>query len=320
LGDDVLTGNTYRCSYNPEKAASFLPPIEFKPATITKEVHLARQYYSVRTGRNPLAGGFDLDTMRSLFRDMFIKFEDEGYFQEALGYQCVDAGFVSGSLGCSIEGALLMALRKQGLTPIRRQIAQYTEEDFFDVTEYLFDHCSKPVERHYHGYNNCGWHCQTFDRDAGRAEFRKKFNGLLQAYEGGYELSAAGEVFALADPGLAPLHDAPLPTPDIDNVAGRVAAAEVKFRRHRSTMEDRRDAIRDLADVLEFLRPQLDGVLTNKDDAALFNIANNFGIRHHNEKQQNTYDKAIWYSWIFYFYLATIHAGVRLIEKKNPEA
>jgi hypothetical protein len=297
-----------------------LPPIEFKPAIITKEAHLARQYYSVRTGRNSLAGGFDLDTMRNLFRDIFINFEDEGYFQEALGYQCVDAGFVSGSLGRSIEGALLMALRKQGLTPIRRQFAQYTEEDFFDVTEYLFDHCSKPVERHYHGYDNCGWHCRTFDRDAGRAEFREKINDLLQAYEGGYELSAAGEVFALADPGLAPLHDAPLPTPDIDNVAGRVAAAEVKFRRHRSTIEDRRDAIRDLAGVLEFLRPQLDGVLTNKDDAALFNIANNFGIRHHNEKQQNTYDKAIWYSWIFYFYLATIHAGVRLIEKKNPEA
>lgn len=74
-----------------------------------------------------------------------------------------------------------------------------------------------------------------------------------------------------------------------------------------------------MAGVLEFLRPQLDGVLTNKDDAALFNIANNFGIRHHNEKQQNTYDKAIWYSWIFYFYLATIHAALRLIEKKKPK-
>jgi hypothetical protein len=157
----------------------------------------------------------------------------------------------------------------------------------------------------------------SFDQTSGQAEFREKLNTLLEPHESGYELSPAGEVLVLGDPGLAPLHSAPLPTSDAANVGSRVEAAQAKFRRHRSTEIDRRDAIRDLADVLEFLRPQLDGVLTNKDDAALFSIANNFAIRHHNAKQQSTYDKAIWYSWIFYFYLATIHAAVRLIEKKK---
>lgn len=283
---------------------------------------MARRYYSVRTGCNPLAGGFDIDTMRTLFREFFIYFEDEGYFQQALGYQCVDAGFVSGNLGRSIEGALLLTLRKQGLTPIRERIAQYSEDDLFDVIEFLFDHCSKPLDRHFHGYDDCGWHTNptnpdAFDQQAGRAEFRDKIGELLETYESGYELSADGEVLALGDPGLAPLHTASLPTADTDNVAGRVAAAQVKFRRHRSTESEPHDAIRDLADVLEFLRPQLDGVLTKKDDAALFSIANNFAIRHHNAQQHGTYDKAIWYSWIFYFYLATIHAAVRLIGKKK---
>src|SRR5690242_386644 len=99
--------------------------------------------------------------------------------------------------------------------------------------------------------------------------FGKKINELLEPYERGFELSETGEVLARSDPGLAPLHEAPLPTNDVDNVSTRVAAAQTKFRRHRSTFSDRRDAIRDLADVLEFLRPQLDGVLTNKGDAAL---------------------------------------------------
>lgn len=283
---------------------------------------MARRYYSVRTGRNPLSGGFDIDTMRTLFREVFIYFEDEGYFQQALGYHCVDADFVSGTLGRSIEGALLLTLRKRGLTPIRQMIENYSEDDLFDVIEFLFDHCSKPLDRRYHSFDNCGWHTNpnepdTFDQKAGRAEFREKIKELLEAYEGGHELSAIGEVLVLGDPGLASLHAAPLPTSDIDNVASRVSAAQVKFRRHRSTESERRDAIRDLADVLEFLRPQLDGVLTNKDDAALFSIANNFAIRHHTAKQQSTYDKAIWYSWIFYFYLATIHAAVRLIAKKK---
>jgi hypothetical protein len=82
-------------------------------------------------------------------------------------------------------------------------------------------------------------------------------------------------------------------------------------------MDERRDAIRDLADVLEYLRPRLKTALTKKDEAALFEIANNFGIRHHNAEQRTDYDKPIWYSWIFYYYLATIHAAVRLIERSG---
>lgn len=285
------------------------------------ERKLARRYYSVRTGRNPMTAGFDLDTMRKLFREVFIYFEDEGYFQQSLGYECVDAGFVAGTLGQSVEGALLLALRKSDLAPIRQRIAFYEEDDLFDVIEFLFDYCTKPLDRTYHNYSNCGWHTtpttDTFDRPAGQAEFREKLMPLLEAYGPGYELSAAGEVLALADPGLAPLLDAPLPSADRDNVNSRVEAAQVKFRRHRSSMSDRRDAIRDLADVLEFLRPQLAGVLNKKDDAALFEIANRFAIRHHNPDQQGNYDKAIWYSWIFYFYLATIHACVRLLEKNK---
>ena len=58
-------------------------------------------------------------------------------------------------------------------------------------------------------------------------------------------------------------------------------------------------------------------MLNNKDEKALFNIANNFGIRHHNDKQQTNYDPAIWLSWMFYFYLSTIHAVVRMIEKET---
>ena len=34
-------------------------------------------------------------------------------------------------------------------------------------------------------------------------------------------------------------------------------------------------------------------VLTNKDDATPFSIANNFAICRHNNKQQATYDKSI---------------------------
>jgi hypothetical protein len=218
-------------------------------------------------------------------------------------------------LGQDLEGALLLELRKRDLTPIRTKIAEYSEEDLFDIIEFLFDHCSKPEERHYHSYSSCGWHCSTFQREPGRLEYRARINKVLALYEKGYEISGDGEILALADDGLSGLFEASLPKADPENVAARVAMAQTKFRRYRSSMDERRDAIRDLADVVEYLRPSLKSVLTKKDESAIFEIANDFGIRHHNKDQRTDYDKRIWYSWIFYFYLATIHAAIRLIEK-----
>jgi hypothetical protein len=73
-----------------------------------------------------------------------------------------------------------------------------------------------------------------------------------------------------------------------------------------------------LADVLEFLRPKLKEVLKSGDEKDLFNIANNFGLRHHNQRQKTQYDRPIWYSWMFYYYLTTLHAVLRLLEKGEP--
>ncbi|NBX04296.1 MAG: hypothetical protein EBR02_09625 [Alphaproteobacteria bacterium] len=275
----------------------------------------SKPYYSVRTGRNPLAECFDLDIIRNLFRNIFVHFEDEGYFQEALGYTCVDSGFISGSLGQDLEGVLLIELRKKNLAPIRTNISSYSEDDMFDMIEFLYEHCSKPTERTYHNWSECGWHCSKFDRESGRLEFREKTNKILALYDKGYELSNEGEILSLADTGLDGLFEAILPTADHDNISARVDAARTKFRRYKSSADERRDSIRDLADVLEYLRPKLKEVLTREDENALFNIANNFGIRHHNKDQKTDYDKPIWYSWMFYYYLATIHAAVRLIER-----
>lgn len=262
-----------------------------------------------------MAKGLDLEALRELFRTLFAHFEDEGFFQEHLGYHCVDSGFIAGSLGHDLEGALLLELRKRGLTPIRTKIDGYSEDDLFDVIEFLYEHCSKPEKRSYHSWAECGWHCEAFTREPGRQEFRERINRVLELYSKGYELSADGEILMLAETGMEGLFDAPVPAIDPDNVSARVEAARTKFRRYRSSMEDRRDAIRDLADVLEYLRPRLQAVLAKRDENDLFNIANNFGIRHHNNAQKTDYDKPIWHSWMFYFYLATIHAAVRLIDR-----
>jgi hypothetical protein len=274
-----------------------------------------KPYYSVRTGKNPLSGSIDFPMLLKLFRTLYVHFDDEGYFQEDLGYHCVDSGFVSGARDYDPEGVLVLELRKSNLCPIRSRLDDYSEDDLFDVIEFLYDHCSKPIDRTWHSWNDCGWHCSTFDRESGRAEYREKMNRILQIYMDGFELSVDGEVLSLPDSGLEELLDAALPSVDPDNIEARIEAARRKFRRYRSPLDERRDAIRDLADVLEYLRPKMKGILMSKDEGDLFNLANNFGIRHHNELQKVHYDKAIWYSWLFYYYLATIHAVLRLVAK-----
>jgi hypothetical protein len=277
-----------------------------------------RAYYSRRTGKNQDIARLDLAMLCRLFRELYVSYVDKGYFQEAFGYYCVDDGDIPGTLGSDIEAQMFLQIRKPGLSPIHEQCLLYQEEDLFDVIEFTFDCVSKPEDGVYHAFSNCGWHYETFDQTIGQSEYRADLNVLLSDYEDGYELSAQGEILALAEPGLQSLLEADVPACDAENVESRINAAILKFRRYRSSLEDRRDALRDLADVLEFIRPQAKQVLVSKDEDDLFNIANNFGIRHHNDRQKTDYDKPIWYSWIFYYYLATIHATLRLIEKSKP--
>jgi hypothetical protein len=60
-------------------------------------------------------------------------------------------------------------------------------------------------------------------------------------------------------------------------------------------------------------------VITNKDDGDLFNIANNFGIRHHRIDQKTGYDQQIWIEWMFYYFLATINSVVKLLDKMKQK-
>ena len=277
---------------------------------------MRRRYYSLRTGTNPQGSELDLSAFASLFYAAYVQLEEAGYFQEHFGYWCVDAKEVPGNLGSDVGASLLFHLRKEKLWPFPKKFAGLAEDDVFDLVEFLHDHCSKPVDGYHHTFNGCGWHYDTFDPKAGKAEFRERLNALLEHYKTGYELSDSGEVLELAQPGAAPLLTASLPTADAA-ISGRVHSAITKFRRYRSTATERRDAVRDLVDVLEYLRPKLKDVLTKQDESDLFNLANNFGIRHHNQQQKSDYDTSIWLSWMFYFYLATIHAAIRMLEKKK---
>lgn len=276
---------------------------------------IKRTYYSVRAGKNTDAH-LDLAVLKKKFLITYRELEKEGYFQKYFGINCED-GYLPGELGEDIDTTMFINLRKENLYPIYSHLENYDEDDFFDVIEFLHDYCSKGLVGRYHSWNNCGYHYEEFNDAEGQKYFRKKLNSILREYNDGYEISEFGEILVLSDTGLSTLFDADVPATDKENITKKIDAAVLKFRRHKSTIDDRRDAIRELADVLEFLRPQMKNILDKTDENDLFNIANNFGIRHHNQTQKTNYDKPIWYSWIFYYYLATLHAVMRLINKKK---
>lgn len=273
---------------------------------------MAHTYYSQRLGSNPNPDGLPLEDVLEMFEKVFSQLEDEGYFSEAFGFYCTDDPHVEGTVK-DVDLEILISVRKKYLWPIREMSVRYDEDDFLDMVEFLYQYVSKPIDGTMHSHNGCGMHWKTFNKSEGEEYYLSKINKVLDLYKKKFELSKNGEVLLKPEVGFEKMFDADVPSTD-KNVVDRIDSAAVKFRRHGASLDDRRQAVRDLAGVLEYLRDDVKKLLTTKDENDLFNIANNFGIRHHNEKQKTNYDTAIWLSWMFYFFLSTLHVVLRKSE------
>lgn len=246
---------------------------------------MSHQYYSQRNGSNPNLDGLPLSDTIDLFLRVYNQLESEGYFTQAFGFWCIDNDHVEG-LVKDVELEMLLSIRKKNLWPLSQYAQSYTEDDFLDVIEFLYQHVSKPIDGTMHSYGGCGMHWETFNKKDGQAVFIEKINTVLAHYKNKYELDACGQVLSKPEKGFEQIFKADVPSDD-HNIVDRINAATTQFRRHGSTIDDRRQAVRDLADVLEYLKPKVKQLLSNKDEQDLFNIANNFGVRHHNDKQKH---------------------------------
>ena len=276
-----------------------------------------RRYYSARTGKGEREKP-DLPMLCRLLRADYKRLVQDGYFDQAFGYY--DGGnYVEGTLGADIGAAMFRRLSKSNLWPIEKRSQTYSEEDLFDVMEFLHDCAAKRIVIQ-EPFSGVLLPLVTMDSEAGRADFRSAMNAILRDYRNGYQVSEDGEILALGEEHMQPLLEQELPEYDPENVDSRVKAAVRKFRHHTPTLEDKQEAVRQLADVLEFLHPKLEGLLPSKEENELFMIANKFGIRHHRADQKTEYDKEIWLDWIFYCYLNTIHVSVNLLKRAEESS
>ncbi len=271
---------------------------------------MTREYYNSRHARHELR----LDELHARVSSLFALFRDRNFLKEKTGLT---------------DNYLPNALRHEatvylGFSPFpfdRWPANEITENNLLGMIEFLYDRVSKPgkltLQTDESGYDFHDF--ESYDEEAGKAEFRQAANAVLSNWKTGYELSAGGDVQEKGTAGLQYLFDANIPALDEVNVDSQVRLAIAKWRSRRSTNTDKKEAVRILADVFEYLKKAhgLQSVLDKQDESDLFHIVNTFAIRHHNPKQKTGYDKGIWYAWMFHFYLATYHASVRLILKRR---
>jgi len=273
---------------------------------------MTRRYFSSR--KSPAA--LTLDELYFKFQHLYLLFMDREYFKGK-------AGITKTVLPDEIKHKAAVALSFQPFPISKWQENAITEDHIFETMEFLYDHVAKPgawtsltADNGFNYYDYDG-----YDEEAGKEEFREIANSFLCDYPMGYELIKDGTVLSMGADGLQHILDAEIVQYDEANVDSRVRGAILKWRNRHVTISEKKEAIRELTDVFEWLKKtkRLDRVLDKKDESAIFEIANSFGIRHHDPHQKTNYDRNIWYSWIFHFYLATYHAAIRLLIKKEKE-
>jgi hypothetical protein len=270
-----------------------------------------RRYYAAR--KSP--GGLTLQGLYRKLQHLYLFYRDRDYLKEA--------GITKLSLSDTIKHKAAMSLSFE-MFPITKWTNQeVTEDHVFEALEFLHDHVSRPgvlVEMSSEtGFNYMDY--DGYDEKAGRDEFRGDANAFLADYQLGFELAKDGTVLALGTGGLEQILDAEIVPYDEINVDSKVRNAIVKWRNRHLSLEEKKAAIRELADVFEWLKKtkQLAKILDRKDESALFELANNFAVRHHDPNQKSNYDQTIWYSWMFHFFLASYHAAIRLLIKHEKE-
>jgi hypothetical protein len=153
-------------------------------------------------------------------------------------------------------------------------------------------------------------------KDDAQAAFRATLNPELALHDPPMEFITNGHVVEMAPSDLQPLLDEPIPDDVPTPLRDPLRDAIAQFRQRGATDHDKRTALKHLADVLEPMRREIKQHLLQKDESAIFHIANEFWIRHNNRNQKRNYD-GVWLDWTFYVYVATARALLSVIDRQT---
>jgi hypothetical protein len=268
-----------------------------------------RPYWSQRRGGTvpPMGVEAVMDAFVRLVGDLAYR----GYFERVFPSGCVDD---RGFYAPDPSGELQNRLGQPDLWPLQTSRSRWDQDLFFDLVEVLHDLVARPRSRSFHDYGGCGWHYSNFALEPGRRLYRWEVNRLLSRSTLAFRLAEEGEdvgrLVAVTDDARAQLVASVAQRSNA--TADRVRHALALVRARGASEHDKRSAIVTLAGVLEERRELLKQRLSRKDEAALFQIANQFALRHQRANQLADYDVAF-LDWVFWWYLATVELSDRLL-------
>lgn len=272
-------------------------------------------YWSRREKGGVSAPKLSLDDVMTRFVRMV---EDEllrhGYLEALSPRRCVDDEYW---VEADPSAELQRLLGQPDLWPLSRSRVNWDVDRFLDLVEVIQDFVARPRTRSVHDYGGCGWHFGNLAREPGRQLYRWRINRLFGVSDLPYRLAESGDdcgrVVVVSHEARSDLTVRMTQRTD-PATADRVRQAIAFYRARGATRDDRRTAVRELADVLEHRRALLKDHLVKRDEADLFQIANQFAIRHYNVHQQQDYDDAF-LDWLFWWYLATVELTDQLLAR-----
>jgi hypothetical protein len=276
-----------------------------------------RPYWRERRARQRSEAVLDMSGVVREFIALIGELEGSGYFEKRFTKDCVDCPY-----GDRPSRAVEREVGVKDLWPLSQDRFVGDLDLLFDVIELLHDLVARPQTRRQHGYSDCGWHHEAFDIESGRVVYRWRVNQILVRSDLGLRLAEEGDdtgrLVATTDDARTELVRALLAR-DGGEPDDQVRYAVGLFRARGADRNQKRSAVSVLALVLEERRHDVvTDALTKKDSGALFDIANNFHIRHQNADQKRDYDD-FYLDWIFWVYLSTVELTNRVIDEQRAQ-
>ncbi len=275
-----------------------------------------RRYWSARkAGQAPAATALEMPTLVREFVSLISEFDNAGYLENRFGKDCVDD-----PRDDTVHTLIYKELGVEGIWPLGTDRLTDDTDLFYDIVELLHDQVARPSTRFHHDYCECGWHHGKFDIGSGRIVYRWRVNKLFGNSALGLRLSGDGEdigrLVTVTDEARTALAQSVAARSDGES-ADQVRHALALFRERGSDRNQKRSAVSALALVLEERRHGvLADALAKSDRGALFDLANNFHVRHQDAKQKRDYDD-FYLDWIFWVYLSTIELTNQVLDAQR---
>ena len=272
------------------------------------------EYFLERNGLRPKDFKVSYNKLKEYFIETYLYFLRKGDFNSAFyGVYIGENQKEPPTMSPSPEIYILKNLYKGSIFPIEDYYQKYDSDTLFTVIEILHNHIAKYDIKYL-----------EYIIDEPREEFRKHINSLLKFYNEGYYINEQGYILELPNDALLNVISRAPNEIESQLILEKYRSAIKMYLHYTSNREEKRKAINLLADILEPLRNELKNILNeewefnkNLHDNLIFEIVNNFNIRHN--KEVKNYSEDIWFEWMFHYYTSLINTYYRLIDAKEKD-